>query len=310
MEEKSKVLIIGATGFLGFHLAQASCNFSHPTFALIRDSTSSSSTKLDKLRALSDAGVQFLKGSLDDEASLMEAVNQVDVVICAVSSKQALDQKLLIQIIKQNGSIKRFIPSEFGLDPDKVQISNMDYDFYARKAEIRRLVEAEGIPYTIISCNFFMSYLLPSLVQPGMKIPPRDKVTIFGDGNTKGVFVKVSDVADFTISSLDDPRTLNKVVYLRPEGNVYSLNELVEIWECKIGKKLEKNYVSEEELLKKIEETPYPDNMQLIFIYSAFIKGDQTYFDIEASSNGVDGSKLYPQLKHTTISEFLDTLLE
>lgn len=61
MEEKSKVLIIGATGFLGFHLAQASCNFSHPTFALIRDSTSSSSTKLDKLRALSDAGVQFLK---------------------------------------------------------------------------------------------------------------------------------------------------------------------------------------------------------------------------------------------------------
>lgn len=63
----------------------------------------------------------------------------------------------------------------------------MDYDFYARKAEIRRLVEAEGIPYTIISCNFFMSYLLPSLVQPGMKVPPRDKVTIFGDGNTKGL---------------------------------------------------------------------------------------------------------------------------
>ena len=75
--------------------------------------------------------------------------------------------------------------------------------------------------------------------------------------HTAGVFVKVSDVADFTISALDDPRTLNKVVYLRPEGNVYSLNELVEIWECKIGKKLEKNYVSEEELLKKIEGTEF-----------------------------------------------------
>lgn len=83
--------------------------------------------------------------------------------------------------------MQRFIPSEFGLDPDKVQISGMDYNFYSRKAEIRRLVEAEGIPYTLISCNFFMSYLLPSLVQPGLTSPPRDKVTIFGDGNTKGL---------------------------------------------------------------------------------------------------------------------------
>lgn len=63
----------------------------------------------------------------------------------------------------------------------------MDHDFYARKAEIRRLVEAEGIPYTYISCNFFMRYLLPSLVQPGLKVPPRDEVTIFGDGNVKGL---------------------------------------------------------------------------------------------------------------------------
>lgn len=68
-----------------------------------------------------------------------------------------------------------------------------------------------------------------------------------------GVFVKQSDIAGFTISAVDDPRTLNKVVYLRPPGNVYSMNELVELWESKIGKKLEKVYVTEEELLKKIK---------------------------------------------------------
>lgn len=83
--------------------------------------------------------------------------------------------------------LQRFIPSEFGLDPDKVQISGMDHSFYSRKADIRRLVEAEEIPYTYICCNFFMSYLLPSLVQPGIKVPPRDKITIFGDGNVKGL---------------------------------------------------------------------------------------------------------------------------
>jgi hypothetical protein len=70
-----------------------------------------------------------------------------------------------------------------------------------------------------------------------------------------GVFVKESDVAAFTISAVDDPRTLNKVLYLRPPGNVYSLNELIEIWESKIGKKLEKIYEPEEELLRKIKGT-------------------------------------------------------
>lgn len=65
--------------------------------------------------------------------------------------------------------------------------------------------------------------------------------------------MKESDVAKFTIRTLDDPQTLNKVLYLRPPGNVYSMNELVELWESKIGKKLEKVFVSEQELLKKIK---------------------------------------------------------
>lgn len=67
-----------------------------------------------------------------------------------------------------------------------------------------------------------------------------------------GVFVKEGDVASFTISTVDDPRTLNKTLYLRPPGNTLSMNELVNIWEEKIGVKLERNYISEEALLKKI----------------------------------------------------------
>lgn len=65
--------------------------------------------------------------------------------------------------------------------------------------------------------------------------------------------MKDIDVAAYTISAIDDPRTLNKTLYLRPPGNVYSMNELVAVWEDKIDKKLEKIYVPEEELLKKIK---------------------------------------------------------
>lgn len=67
------------------------------------------------------------------------------------------------------------------------------------------------------------------------------------------VFVKDSDVAAFAISAIEDPRTLNEVLYLRPPGNVASMNELAEMWEAKIGKKLEKVYVSEYQLLESIQ---------------------------------------------------------
>ncbi|KAL7156635.1 hypothetical protein ABFS83_02G022000 [Erythranthe nasuta] len=307
-ESKSKILIIGVTGNLGFELAKASLNASHRTIGLVRESGFSDPDKLQKLQFLSNAGLEIVRGSLQDEDILIESLKQVDVVICAVSSKQSHDQKLLIPAIKRAACIKRFFPSEFGLDPDKTRVSDLDHNFYSRKSEIRRLVEDEGIPYTYICCNFYTSYLLPSLVQPGFKSPPRDKVTIFGDGNVKGVFVRESDVASFTISTVDDPRTLNKTLYLRPRGNTLSMNEIVDIWEKKIGKNLERNYVSEKALLEKIHEMEYPDNMEMVFIYSAFVKGDQTYFDIN-SSNGVEGTELYPRIKYTTVTEFLDTLL-
>ena len=54
------------------------------------------------------------------------------------------------------------------------------------KAQIRRTIEAEGIPYTYVSSNFFAGFFLPTLSQPGATAPPRDKVIILGDGNPKG----------------------------------------------------------------------------------------------------------------------------
>ncbi|CAH8274334.1 unnamed protein product [Arabidopsis lyrata] len=302
-KKKSRVLIIGATGRLGNYLTRFSIESGHPTFALIRNSTSSA-----KLKSLSDAGVTLLKGSLEDEGSLEEAVSKVDVVISAIPSKHVLDQKLLIKVIKQAGSIKRFIPAEYGANPDKTQISDLDHGFYSKKCEIKRMIESEGIPYTYICCGLFMRILLPSLVQPGLQSPPIDKVTVFGDGSVKAVFVNDVDVAAFTIKTIDDPRTLNKTLYLRPPENICSMNDLVGLWEGKIEKKLEKTFVTENQLLKKIQETPYPDNMEMVFIYSVFIKGDHTYFNIE-SSGGVNGTELYPDVKYMTVSEFLNTLL-
>ncbi len=52
---------------------------------------------------------------------------------------------------------------------------------------------------------------------------------------------------------MDDPRTLNKQLLIRPEPNIKSINEAALLWENKIGHNLEKTYVPESEVLKQIE---------------------------------------------------------
>lgn len=59
--EKSKILVIGATGNLGYHLIKASLESSHPTFALVRDTALSDPIKSQKLQSLSDSGAILLK---------------------------------------------------------------------------------------------------------------------------------------------------------------------------------------------------------------------------------------------------------
>jgi pterocarpan reductase len=67
------------------------------------------------------------------------------------------------------------------------------------------------------------------------------------------VFNKEEDIGTYTIRAADDPRTLNKILYLRPPNNIYTFNEVVALWEKKIGKTLQKIYVLEDKLLEDIE---------------------------------------------------------
>lgn len=55
-----------------------------------------------------------------------------------------------------------------------------------------------------------------------------------------------------------------------------------------------------------IADKPFPLKMDLIFIYSAFVKGDHTYFEIDSS---IEGTQLYPHVNYTKVDEYLDTLV-
>ncbi|XP_010906344.1 isoflavone reductase-like protein isoform X2 [Elaeis guineensis] len=302
----SKILIIGGTGYLGKFIVGASARSGHPTFVLVRDTAPSDQAKAQLLRAFKNSSVTLLKGDLNDHGSLVEAMKQVDVVISTIGPRQVLDQFKIIAAIKEIGMIKRFLPSEFGLDVDRIHTAEPASSVFALKAQIRRAIEAEGIPCTIVCCNCFAGYFLPTLAQPE---PPKDKVTVLGDGNPKAVFLAEEDIGTYTIKTVDDPRTLNKILYVKPPANICSFNDLVSLWEKKTGKTLEKIYLPEEEVLKRIQEAPFPLNILMAVNYLVFVKGDTANIEIDPSF-GVEASELYPDVKYTSVQEYLNRVIQ
>ncbi|KAK1427301.1 hypothetical protein QVD17_15984 [Tagetes erecta] len=304
--EKSKILVIGGTGYIGKFVVEASAKAGHPTFALVRESTLADPVKGQLVESFKNSGgVTLVHGDLNDHESLVKAIKQVDVVISTVGNMQIPDQTKIIAAIKEAGNVKRFFPSEFGTDVDRQSAVEPASSAFVGKKQIRRAIEGEGIPFTYVACNCFAGYFLPTLVQPGATAPPRDKVTILGDGNAKVVFNEEHDIGTYTIKAVDDPTTLNKILYIKPLKNTCSFNELVSLWEKKIGKSLDKTYVPGEQVLKLIQESGFPINLILAINHSIFVNGDLTNFEIEPSF-GVEASELYPDVKYTTIEEYLD----
>ncbi|GKC57236.1 bifunctional pinoresinol-lariciresinol reductase 2, partial [Tanacetum coccineum] len=107
----SKVLIIGGTGYLGKRLVKASLEQGHETYVLMRPEIGVDIEKIQMLLEFKKQGARLVIGSFNDHRSLVEAVKQVDVVICAVSgvhirSHQILLQLKLVDAIKEAGNIK------------------------------------------------------------------------------------------------------------------------------------------------------------------------------------------------------------
>lgn len=132
MAEKSKILFIGGTGYLGKFIVEASIKAGHPSFLLVRESTVADPVKGQLVEKFKNSGVNLvyvcmclhiyffvwvrfvllikskflLQGDLYNHESLVKAIKQVDVVISTVGALQLADQTKIIAAIKEAGNIK------------------------------------------------------------------------------------------------------------------------------------------------------------------------------------------------------------
>lgn len=108
---KSKVLVVGGTGYIGRRIVKASLAQGHETYVLQRPEIGLDIDKLQMLLSFKKQGAHLIEASFSDHRSLVEAVKRVDVVICTMSgvhfrSHNITMQLKLVDAIREAGNVK------------------------------------------------------------------------------------------------------------------------------------------------------------------------------------------------------------
>lgn len=296
-----KVLVVGATGLVGSSLVKTCQEKGQEVRALVRPESLADKAKIDPL---STSGVDICEGSLEDYDSLVKACSGVDAVISAVGGFQIGQQTELIKAAKQT-SVKKFIPSDYGLDPKAAgEGSCLLFD---QKAMIHKAVKEAGLNYTIVHANCFFEGWLYGLGQVGLTAPP-EEVELYGSGSVRTALVGVPDVAKVTAATVDDPRALNQELHIT--ANVHSQEELIQTWEEISDKRINRVPVTLEDLERRMAESTVPEAMfDLVvaqLLRSVWIRGD----GLKRPHGVLEATELYPNIQFTSVKDALSQLIK
>ncbi|MCL2390431.1 MAG: NAD-dependent epimerase/dehydratase family protein [Endomicrobia bacterium] len=227
----SKILLTGANGFVGSHIAEALVAAKHQVTCIVR--------KTSNLNWLNGISVSYKYGDLSDEKFLNEAVKDVDAVIHCAGAVRAMNiegyfksnvgntKKLCEAVLKSNPNLKKFvfISTQAAMGPSVSETlrkvndkENPVSDYGLSKLEAERELKNtlnRKVPFTIL--------------RPASVYGPRDKdIFIFFNLVHKHLrpitikkrliqLVYVKDVAKAAVLSLENSKTDNNTYYVAEE---------------------------------------------------------------------------------------------
>ncbi|WP_194774911.1 SDR family oxidoreductase [Pararhodonellum marinum] len=320
-----KILVVGATGQLGYTLVDKLKDGPHQVFAMHRRSS-----HIAPLQQWPQ--VELRQADLTQPETLIKAVKGMDAVICTANSAcptqkeddiQKTDIDGVISLIRasEEAGIKQFIYTSaiyFGDADDKIPISRA-------KRIIEKTLASSSLDYTILRPGTFMEVYLPylgtdlplkgsqvSTVYRPFKfsnnffkgiqhdIAEKGRINIIGKGLAKASYISVQDVAEFHIKALGRKSAFRKTYTIGGPEPLSAL-DLKGIFEELYGKPL-KIKSSPPILIKLIAKVmsfsnPAASNIMYLNYYSAMADHVVPHALETAESFGV---------KLTSVKEFLE----
>jgi uncharacterized protein YbjT (DUF2867 family) len=226
------ILVAGATGQVGGAITKTLLSMGRHVQILARPNSN--------YKQLVEAGAKLALGDLKDKKSLYPACEGVGTVITTANSMQRggpdnpqtvdLEGNFnLIDAAKAAG-VKHFIFVSMNIADPKSPVP-----FARAKGRAEEYLRSSNIPYTIVAPNAFMEVWLGMAVcKPAMEGLP---VTLVGSGKRKHSFISAVDVAKFVISSVDNPRAINRRLLIGGPEPV-SFSDAVETCEQLLKRKI------------------------------------------------------------------------
>jgi uncharacterized protein YbjT (DUF2867 family) len=287
--ESSKVLVAGATGFLGNEICRQLRAKSLFVKAMVR--TTSDPVKTERLTKL---GVQVVQGNLQNKETIYKALQGVETVITTVSSMPfsykpgendilRVDENGTINLIdaSKSAGVNHFIYTSIASSFD------LEFPLSNAKRKVENYLINSGLIYTILRPSFFMEVWLSAAVgfdaQSG-------KVNICGTGTNPLSYISYKDVAKFAVESISNLSLKNIAIELGGPQNISQL-DAKKIFEEVLQKKIEVQHISVDALQAQFNSSIDPVQKSISGLMLCLAKGDRidmkdvlSRFNIELTS--------------------------
>lgn len=234
-EKKTKILIVGITGWLGNRIAHALLDQGNAAVSALVRPGATTPEKNKKITDLQARGLATATGDISDPASLAKACGGIEVVVSALQGGAEViieGQRNLLAAAEAAG-VKRMIPSVFSVDLTQLDFQdNVNLDL--RKTFNESFTSSKVAP-TSVYCGGFLDVIL----SPRFPMIDWEKGVMhyWGDGNQPLDYTAVSDVASYTAAAVTDSGLSGKP--LRVAGNSLTMTEMHRSLEKASGRSLE-----------------------------------------------------------------------
>jgi NAD(P)-dependent dehydrogenase (short-subunit alcohol dehydrogenase family) len=202
------VIIIGASGYIGQPILSTLISSGFSVSVLTRESSPSTFKFPDTVTVhITDYSIP----------SLLQAFKNQDAIVSAITTFSTAQQVAIIDAAITAG-VKRFVPSEYGIDSSLPDVQDVVPAIKGKKETIAYLREKEftGLSWTAICVGAFFDGTFRTLRSIGWDVPGR-KAVIFDDGNNEYEATNLDQIAR-TVAAVLSGRNLeitkNEFVYV------------------------------------------------------------------------------------------------